>query len=60
MDIEKDERDMPDGPRKTIKRCKDCYHNGRCEIQDAPPSGQFTQEEIEMSRACVYFTARVK
>ena len=54
MDYEKDERGMPDKP----KTCKDCRNNGRCEIQDAPPPGRFTQEEIEQSRVCEYFVPR--
>lgn len=53
MDYEKDEKDMPDTP--WIYRCKDCYHNGRCEFQDAVSPGKFTQEEIADTPACGFF-----
>jgi hypothetical protein len=54
MDYEKDEREISKLPGAP-KTCKDCYYNGRCEFQDAPPSGRFTQEEIENTSACNMF-----
>ena len=44
---------------ETLK-CKDCKFNGKCELQDAPPEGKFTKEEIENSQACGGFKPKVK